>query len=187
MDNIFSLERFVISCNLMKSLIDESHLEVNDWTNPNNYDKSNLVIYKGSFIDCIESMYSTVPGVLCICLKKLYQIEKVECKNRFGIYGLHQIEEASWLKILSLAKKKRIISPKDFNNYKEIIDMRGELIHSFSLSKESYYNLINNIIVSIKELDLDKFEDKIVSSYRNCYSDSKVSAYSMSGSNIYKL
>ena len=157
--NSFILNRFIYSCEVFKFVIDSNSKNELFYHDLN---KCPILISKGVFVDCLESFYVIIPGVLREVLK-MHGVFEIKFRDRNSIDRIERINKASWSAILYKCVDLGILDSDKEGLMSNILAIRGKLIHSVDFSETSYYRKINKVIKLLDKLDLEWLYEFIMS------------------------
>lgn len=145
----FPIDRFKNSTNLLVTLCSKNAKKI--WINPENSSNIKALIYKGSFMDCIEYLYGFIPDIF-----------KEYCKQ-FGIpvYSYNP-KRVGHLDLMNALYKNNVLSMSNNNLLKKLFLTRGEIVHSTLWTKEQYYNKLSWIVLQLDSCDLQALCDFIM-------------------------
>lgn len=145
----FPIDRFKNSTNLLVTLCSKNAKKI--WINPENSSNIKALIYKGSFMDCIEYLYGFIPDIF-----------KEYCKQ-FGIpvYSYNP-KRVGHLDLMNALYENNVLSMSNNNLLKKLFLTRGEIIHSTLWTKEQYYNKLSWIVLQLDSCDLQALCDFIM-------------------------
>ena len=166
MINEFTYHRFFISCELVQKLINSDLVNSNEWYLDKNKFDTTKVIYKGSFMDCIECFYVTIPAVLVDILKSkgfefLTYYDKKEKRN-----CKVNVDKANWAIVIKSCRRLKILDLRKSDLLFRLLSLRGLLIHSIELSSVEYYEKLIIMINIVRDLDSLWLKDFVKSNHR---------------------
>lgn len=138
----FPIERFKDSTNLLVTLCGDKYKNI--WLNESNYRDIRSLIYKGSFMDCVEYLYGFIPEVL-----------REYCRQFGLIIYTNNIKTIGNLSIMQAVFEAGVLDVKEFSLLKKIFLARGELIHSTLWDSKVYYKKLSWICDQLLHSDLD--------------------------------
>lgn len=138
----FPIDRFKNSTNLLTTLCSKNTKDI--WINPANSSNVKALIYKGSFMDCIEYLYGFIPDIF-----------REYCKQFSIPVYTYNVKRVGHLDLMNALYEKDVLSMSHNNLLKKLFLTRGEIIHSTLWTKDQYYNKLSWIVLQLDRCDLD--------------------------------
>lgn len=149
----FPLERFNYSCNLLLTLSKPSMFS--QWCNEEEKPDVKSYMYRGAFVDCIEYLYGFIPEVFREFCKRY----SVPVYSKDGMY-------ARTLDFVESVYCKKLISPSCRNFIRDLVKIRGKLIHNTLISREIYFDMLNQLIERLSSFNLKELVDCVLNMCR---------------------
>lgn len=142
----FPLERFRYSCNLLVSLSKPNLL--NEWCNSEDSPSAKNYMYRGAFIDCVEFLYGFIPEVF----REYCRTFSIPVYTRDGSY-------ARTLDFIESLHYRKLITTECRNFIRDLVKIRGKLIHNTLISRELYFDMLNELVSRLKDFNLQVLVD----------------------------
>lgn len=154
----FPLERFRYSCKLLISLSKPNLL--NEWCNSEESPSAKNYMYRGAFIDCVEFLYGFIPEVFREFCKRF----SVPVYTKDGEY-------ARTLDFVESVHYKKLISTECRNFIRDLVKIRGKLIHNTLINRDLYFDMLNELVSRLENFNLQELVDCIYDMCKRTPSD----------------
>ena len=146
----FPIERFKNSMNLLVTLCSKKYRDI--WLNKDNSLNVKALIYKGSFMECVEYLYGFIPELL-----------KQYCRfYDIVIYKGTLSSNIGCMDVLQSLYDSGKLSSEYYTFLRKIMLTRNELIHSTLWTKDEYYIKLKWIVEQLIHSDLEGFSGYIL-------------------------